>query len=269
MGSYIQVIIGGMLLVTAFLFGRHINNQPILPTSDNAEQVAHAKPLQRQIDSTPERESDPGPALQKSLRERILGQRKQDRDANSTASRQVNPNPDSPFVLPESETVVPDFSNFGTNQLTLPTKRVETKPVSKLPTPSSDGIAVGPIPKSVNNKIVERQPPQPSRKFEEIPKREVVTRRAKISIGRSPEHLVPVRNKEARLKSKSDGFLTYKTVFGDTLHSISSRFFGKPDYYLDIYVANRKLMDNPSSVPTNTTIRIPIVAELIERPDST
>ena len=76
-------------------------------------------------------------------------------------------------------------------------------------------------------------------------------------------NLVPVRHRESRITTESQKFVDYTTVFGDTLHGLSIRFFGKPDFYLDIYLANKELFKNPSTVPVNTQIKIPVMAKLV------
>lgn len=53
-------------------------------------------------------------------------------------------------------------------------------------------------------------------------------------------------------------FEVYQTRQGDSLQAISSRFYGTPDFYLDIYLTNRKQLRNPSDVPAGITLRIPI-----------
>jgi LysM repeat protein len=48
------------------------------------------------------------------------------------------------------------------------------------------------------------------------------------------------------------------TRMGDTLHSISTRYYGTSEYYLDIYLANRHQLRNPAEIPNGITLRIPI-----------
>ena len=52
-------------------------------------------------------------------------------------------------------------------------------------------------------------------------------------------------------------FSEYKTQSEDTLQNISQRFYGSPDYYFDLYLANRDLLSNPATVPAGLTIKIP------------
>ena len=53
-------------------------------------------------------------------------------------------------------------------------------------------------------------------------------------------------------------FQSYVTQGGDSLAGISTRFFGKPDYYLDIYLVNQTLLSSPADVPVGVTLRIPV-----------
>jgi nucleoid-associated protein YgaU len=71
--------------------------------------------------------------------------------------------------------------------------------------------------------------------------------------------MVPVRERVGRWDPEPKDYVNYTTVFGDTLHSLSTKFFGTPDRYLDIYLANRQLIESPSEVPVNTEIRIPVM----------
>ena len=52
-------------------------------------------------------------------------------------------------------------------------------------------------------------------------------------------------------------FETYVTEGGDTLQTISESFFGTPEYYFDLYLANRNVLVNPATVPAGVELRIP------------
>ena len=45
---------------------------------------------------------------------------------------------------------------------------------------------------------------------------------------------------------------------GDSLQSIASKYFGKPDFYLDIYLANRDRLRYPGDIREGMTIKIPV-----------
>lgn len=52
-------------------------------------------------------------------------------------------------------------------------------------------------------------------------------------------------------------FREYETRPQDTLQKISEEFYGTADYYFDLYLANRDLLNNPATVPPGITIKIP------------
>jgi len=56
-------------------------------------------------------------------------------------------------------------------------------------------------------------------------------------------------------------FKTYVTKGGDTLQTISESFFGTPEFYFDLYLANRNVLVNPATVPTGVELRIPHMGE--------
>lgn len=53
-------------------------------------------------------------------------------------------------------------------------------------------------------------------------------------------------------------FSEYVVQSGDTLQSIANTHFGKPDFYLDIYLANRDRLRFPGDIRNGMTIKIPI-----------
>jgi len=63
---------------------------------------------------------------------------------------------------------------------------------------------------------------------------------------------------DAKIELGNSSFSDYQTRAGDTLQTISTRFYGRPDFYLDIYLANRDQLRNPGSVPAGVTLRIPV-----------
>lgn len=85
--------------------------------------------------------------------------------------------------------------------------------------------------------------------------------RAKLPFGLTDES----KNELARLRNtannkiglQSTRFIDHVVQQGESLQSISTKYFGKPDFYLDIYLANRNVLRNPAVVPTGITVRIP------------
>jgi nucleoid-associated protein YgaU len=71
--------------------------------------------------------------------------------------------------------------------------------------------------------------------------------------------LVAIKTRAStQLESTSTRFVNHVIQPGETLQSISKRYFGKPDFYLDIYLANRTKLNNPVDTPDGTAIRIPV-----------
>ena len=62
----------------------------------------------------------------------------------------------------------------------------------------------------------------------------------------------------SNLQVRASRFENYVTQSGDTLNSISQRFYGTPDYYLDIYLANQTVLRSPAEVPGGITLRLPL-----------
>ena len=73
-------------------------------------------------------------------------------------------------------------------------------------------------------------------------------------------NLKPIGNSK-KVKVEARRYLKYTTRYQDSLQDISTRYFGKPDYYLDIYIANRKKLSSPVNVPANIELRIPVYNE--------
>lgn len=56
----------------------------------------------------------------------------------------------------------------------------------------------------------------------------------------------------------TQNYLDHKTVAGETLQQLAVRYFGDSTYYLDIYVANKNVLQDPSKLPAGTRLRIPV-----------
>ena len=71
--------------------------------------------------------------------------------------------------------------------------------------------------------------------------------------------LVQLRDRaDSMIGLESTNFVDHTIRNGETLQSISTRYFGSPDYYLDIYLANRNKLRNPADTPTGVSIRVPV-----------
>ncbi len=284
MGSYQQIIVSGMLLIGAFLFGRYVTNQQNGLTRPTDVPVAFSGGSPSDGPTLPQSTSPGSEAsLQQTLRERILGER---------AEREPQPDPDPPgspnkrevanVVAPPPQTAIiaPDFSHLEADHLALPPPPDQSPFRLPISNPSFDPgpptVAVRPPdvvtdapPKSMPKPGVatlnlNRRPPDrlaPGKPIQP-PVQDVMTRRGVLRIGQPAGKLVPVQTKSSRLTLDERKFVEYTTVFGDTLHSLSIKFFGSSKYYLDIYLANRSVLKNPSEIPVSTKIRIPIIEPL-------
>jgi len=71
--------------------------------------------------------------------------------------------------------------------------------------------------------------------------------------------LIPLKRANAqRLELQTDRFVNHQTTAGETLSSISTRYYGKPDFYLDIYLANQKTMRHPGDLRPGLVLKIPV-----------
>ena len=70
--------------------------------------------------------------------------------------------------------------------------------------------------------------------------------------------LTRIRDRQqTNIPLQTDRFSLHTTQAGDTLQSLSTEHYGKPDYYLDIYLANQQTLRNPAVIPAGIQIRIP------------
>jgi len=288
MASYSQVVVGITLLVTAFFVGRYFDQQPM---AENA-QLAGENLLKTAEDPAALAIHSRGivgePDQQKTLRELILRKRSRaqsDDDLspiNSLASEIQHSKPASGEAIVE-----PDFSYLQTfahrdgrqgpnqaaaqqdgfrqgfvaadpdaqvasskNRFTInrpaTNDRLETLDIERrldaVTDPTAQESFVRP---SFGNhsKLTQKQP----------------NSIASLQADNPRYRMVPVRERIGSRNPPSDDFVDYTTVFGDTLHGLATRFYGTPDRYLDIYLANQGVLENPSHVPVNTVIRIPVM----------
>ena len=71
--------------------------------------------------------------------------------------------------------------------------------------------------------------------------------------------LVQLRDRaDSMIGLESTNFVDHTIKDGETLQSISSRYFGSPNYYLDIYLANRNKLRNPADTRAGVSIRVPV-----------
>lgn len=190
-----------------------------------------------------------------------------------------------PADQPESidEIVMPDFSHLETaiRETDLEPFVAQTNPprLLKIPDPPSlhqpgNGGSAGEIPPSntMSNRI--QFPPGDASssgrmETESGPIDRTMTRGNPRSFSRSTgipfglnqqarSELVEVHNRSEQVKPATTSFLSHKTKPGDSLQSLSDLYYGRPDFYLDIYISNQDKLINPSTLPPGMTIKIPI-----------
>ena len=61
---------------------------------------------------------------------------------------------------------------------------------------------------------------------------------------------------DIRVETK-DYFAKYEVVKGDTLGGISKHFYGEPGKYMQIFNANRDILDNPDLIHVGQVLTIP------------
>ena len=70
--------------------------------------------------------------------------------------------------------------------------------------------------------------------------------------------LTKIRSRQqTNIDLQTNQFSAHTTQVGDTLQSLSTEYYGKPDFYLDIYLANQQLLRNPTAIPPGIQLRIP------------
>ena len=71
--------------------------------------------------------------------------------------------------------------------------------------------------------------------------------------------LVQLRDRaDSMIGLESTKFVDHTIRNGESLQSISAQYFGSPNYYLDIYLANRNKLRNPADAQAGVSIRVPV-----------
>lgn len=70
--------------------------------------------------------------------------------------------------------------------------------------------------------------------------------------------LVPVGQPGTKkLEVDTDSFRIHVVRAGDTLQSLAQKYYGKADFYLDIYLANQDQLTSPINLPAGKALKIP------------
>ena len=112
------------------------------------------------------------------------------------------------------------------------------------------------------NEVQEFSPPEPDletayytptkQRQDSVPPR---TRRPNRQMRSIQSNVSPTQARRSNIQSQFSDL--YEIQPGDTLQSISTRFYGSADYYLEIYRANRTVLDRITSSPAGVRIEIP------------
>lgn len=71
--------------------------------------------------------------------------------------------------------------------------------------------------------------------------------------------MIEVRSRQTNgLRLETNRFIRHRSKEGETLQKVSRQYYGKPDFYLDIYLANQDVLRNPGRIPKGTSLRIPV-----------
>lgn len=60
-----------------------------------------------------------------------------------------------------------------------------------------------------------------------------------------------------KVEIDTDSFRIHVVRAGDTLQSLALKYYGKPDFYLDIYLANQDQLTSPINLPAGKALKIP------------
>lgn len=162
-----------------------------------------------------------------------------------TARPQVEPLTQSPGladptdVAQSRQAVAPDTATPDSDPWTAPLSSVLLKPSGS--NPSLPQLATTNSPAPVVGTASPPVPTEPS-----TPARLAAT------------ELVPVNQANGRkAEVDTDSFRIHVTRPGDTLQSLALKYYGKPDFYLDIYLANQDQLESPIHLPAGKPLKIP------------
>ncbi len=168
--------------------------------------------------------------------------------------------PSTPLSEPlDSPTIEPFESTFTANDfepqlLGAPRESTKIKSLTQPPTALAESTLRQ--QEELANTATGNSPPiNLTFNIEELP--EVDIRRRipfKLNTARTEE----LKDIRARSQSYND-FQEHVVRNNESLQSISTAYFGKPDFYLDIYLANRQNLLSPVGIKPGTKLRIPTI----------
>ena len=220
-----------------------IAKAPSLPNLRTRSQpIIAAKPsIGPARDSARPTTRDPGPSFETATRDQFRYSNPQRIDTNRPTQSGLMPIP------PLNQTVTIDDPGraFGNRDSVEPNPR-ENAPQSSWANTTQSVL-------DNNNSDHYREPSQtqqPRRRVARLPLQLNSTAQTKLA-----------RLRDDAIRKISLGttqFSEYVVKRGDSLQSIASQYFGKPDYYLDIYLANRDRLRFPGDLREGMSIKIPV-----------
>ncbi len=114
-----------------------------------------------------------------------------------------------------------------------------------------------------NSRVVRKFGSDNEHAFGNAPQRQPNNRvRTKLPFGLTQQAQTQMATLRSRASSNialdTTRFVDHVVQQGETLQSISRRYFGKPDYYLDVYLANRNQLRHPAIVPAGIVLKVPV-----------
>lgn len=105
-------------------------------------------------------------------------------------------------------------------------------------------------------------PPQPGAggmlPVDEPPGTPLLPPTAPTGVKSASGNLVPVNQPLTRkVELDTDSFRIHVVRTGDTLQSLAQKYYGKADFYLDIYLANQDQLSSPINLPVGKALKIP------------
>jgi nucleoid-associated protein YgaU len=267
-----QIIVGAMILIGAFYFGavaqrRHGDlvspNTP--PASLEKEDLVWHIPEDKDANQSHGNSSTDLIAQSNVTPSELTPSDQPSRPVGTESSYDTDraARPDSESEIPQLLTsespkpkpiVQPDFSSLASSLIAADSERM--RPVDQV-------MRTQPM----------LAPPSINRDSSEPPATVIVRKSISPTGATKPDpsiesNLVPISNGvDHSLEIYTDSFRVHVTRYGDSLQSLARQYFGSPNFYLDIYLANQDTLTSPASVPIGVTLKIPIYADskMVER----
>ena len=251
-----QIIVGAVILIGAFYFGSvaqrshgDLTSPNLPPASLEKEDLVWHTPANKSVEQSTNNSSSELMAQS----DRAGGLMPPNSKNESEGVKRLDSESTIPQLLtterPKLKPIVqPDFSSLASSLVGADSERMQ---------PVGSGSRAQPM----------LAPPANERDSRELPSVVTVMKSSSPANGPEPNSsieskLVPISNDVDRsLEITTESFRVHVTRYGDSLQSLARQYYGTPNYYLDIYLANQDSLTSPSVVPTGVTLKIPIFSE--------